>query len=226
MKYSIHMAVVLLLAMSAWTHGQNQIVIRMPKAPVDQVFAFYRDFNTNTALVLSSQWAGKPPKTVTLVTDKPVERASATRLVEDALEKQHGIKFRHVSLEEALALDMIALSGKDTVLAVSLPPFPKHSSADASNEVRSISFSRASLEQVGNFYETLSGTRVIYDEYLAPHNGSMVIDLKVTGPMTKETARKLLDMTLAMQAAIKVSHDQSGQTLWSWDVLCRAPKAK
>jgi hypothetical protein len=54
----------------------------------------------------------------------------------------------------------------------------------------------------------------------------MVFDLKVAGPMTKETARKLLDMTLAMQAAIKVSQAQPGQTLWTWDIPRRATKSK
>lgn len=226
MKYAIHMAVVLLLALSAWAHGQDQITIRMPNAPVDQVFEFYRELNTNTALVLSSQWAGTPAKTVKIMPEKPIDRAGATRLVEDELNKQLGIKFRHVSLEEALALDMIALRGKDTILAVSLPPFPIHSPAGTSNEVRSISFSQASLEQIGNFYETISGTQVIYDEYLVPHNRSMVFDLKVAGPMTKDTARKLLDMTLAMQGAIKVSQAQPGQTLWTWDIPRRATKAE
>jgi len=226
MKYSIHMAVILLLALSSWTHGQDQITIRFPKAPVDQMFAFYRDFNTNTALVLPSQWAGTPAKTVTLVPEKPIDRASATRLVEDALDKQLGIKFRHVSLEEALALDMIAMSGEDTVLAVSLPPFPKQSPADASNEVRSISLPNASIEVFRKFYESVSGTRVIYSDLLNQQKVYAKFTLNVVGPMTKETARKLLDMTLAMQAAIKVSRNQPGQTLWTWDIPRRAPKAK
>jgi type II secretory pathway component GspD/PulD (secretin) len=225
MKYSIHMAVIL-LAMSTWTHGQDQITIRFPKAPVDQVFEFYRDLNTNTALVLSSQWAGTPAKMVTMVPDKPVERASATRLVEDALDKQLGIIFRHVSLEEALALDMFALRGKDTILAVSLPPFPKQSSADTNNEVRTISFTNASLEQFRKFYESVSGTRVIYSDLLTQQKEYAKLTLNVAGPMTKETALKLLDMTLAMQAAIKASHDQPGQTLWTWDIPRRATKAK
>jgi hypothetical protein len=226
MKYSIHLAVILLLAMSSWTRGENQMVVRFSDSQVKFVFEFYSDINTNTALVFSSQIVGMQNRTVKIMTEKPMDRPSVIRLVEDALDKQLGIKFRHVSLEEALALDIIALRGKDTVLVVALPPLPKQSTAGASNEVRSISFSNASLERIGNFYEAISGTQVIYDEYLAPHKRSMDFDLKVAGPMTKDTARKLLDMTLAMQAAIKVSHAQPGQTLWSLDIPRRATKAK
>jgi hypothetical protein len=216
MKYSIHMAVILLLALSACTKKDDQISIRFPNTPVDQVFQFYRDLNPNTVLVLSSQCASMEKKTVNIIPDKPMGRSSLIRLVEDELDKQHGIKFRHVSLKKALALDTIDLGRKVTVLVVSLPPPPKQSSAGTSNEVRSIIFPSTTLTQIKKYYEGLSGTTVLNLGSGMQSLSIMYFKLEVRVPMTKDTALKILDIALAMQSHIKVSHDQPGQTVWLW----------
>jgi hypothetical protein len=226
MKYSIHLAVILLLALSSWTRGENQMVVRMPNSQVKFVFQLYSEINTNTALVFPGQIIERGNKTVKIMTDKPMDRSRVIRLVEDELYKQHGIKIRHVSLKKALALNLIDWGTNNTVLVVSLPPPPKQSPAGTSNEVRSISFRNAPLEDVRKFYESVSDTRVIFSDLLNQQKAYAQFTLNVAGPMTKDTAQKFLDLTLAMQAAIKVSRDQPGQTLWTWEVPRRATKAK
>lgn len=219
MKYSIHIAVILLLASSACAKRDVQMSIRFPNTPVDQVFAFYRDCNPNTVLVLSSQCATMEKKTVNIMPDKPMDRSSVIRLIEDELDKQHGIKFRHVSLKKALALDTIDLGRKETVLIVSLPPPPKQSSAGMSNEVRSIRFPSTTLTEIKKYYEGLSGTTVLNLGSGMQPLSIMQFKLNADGPMTKDTALKILDIALAVQSRIKVSHDQPGQTVWLWSYI-------
>lgn len=215
----------LLLAMCSWTRAENEITIRCPKAPINQVFELYRDLNTNTAVVLPAQIIFGN-QTVTIMPNKPMSRSAAIGLIDDELNKQAGIKIRHVTLEEAVDLNTIEMAGKNAVLAVALPPLPTQSSAGRSNEVPSISFSRALLEKVRTFYEAVTGTKVVYEGTIIEPQETLDITLNISVPMTKDTARKLLEMTLAMQARIKVRQDQPGETIWWRDLPSARPKAK
>ena len=215
------MAAALLLATSSLARGDGEIQIHFNKCPFEAVFEFYSELSINTALVRPAQVTRT--QTLTLSTAKGMDRASARRLVEDELDKQVGLKIRHVTLAEAMGLNLVEQGMPRPVLDISLPPLPDRSLAAASNEIASISLHHAPLSAVKEFYEKLSGTRVIYRGNLSDMNEATTLMLKVSLPMTKETALKLLDLTLAAQCQIKVLREAAGATVWLRDTTVIAP---
>lgn len=67
---------------------------------------------------------------------------------------------------------------------------------------------------------------MIYEGTIIEPQETLDITLNVAAPMTKDTARKLSEITLAMQAGIKVRQVQPGETVWWRDLPSTAPKAK
>jgi hypothetical protein len=224
MKYLIHTAVSLLLAMSSMGRGDDAIQLSFTKTPVAVVFEFYGSLSTNTAFVAAT--ASDLSQNLTIQTDKNMDRASIKRLIEDELDKQLGLKIQHVSLEEAMSLNPIETGGRKTILAIALPSPPNKSPAGASNEISTISLVKAPITEVKKFYEALSGTQVVFEGNLSYLNERTDVNLKVACPMTKDTALKLIDIALALQQQIKVLKEEAGQTVWLRNMRGVGPKAK
>lgn len=213
MKFHLSIAAFLLLGLSSLTGAEDEYTVSFSNTLIEHVLDFYSTIDSNTAVILpaeiSTMW-----KTVTIQTAKPLDLASTKRLIENELERQANIKIRHMILAEAAGLGTFQLAKMNAVLAITLPPLPDSTLMNTNKIVPSVSFKRALLKDVKKYYETVSGAVVVYEGNLSRLNEKSILTLIVPSPVTKDTALKLLNLSLILQNEILALPEEGGEIVW------------